>query len=139
MLDKTKEVAIPRKIVQKLLHHAQQTPEQEVCGLISSQNNKPFRSYPIENSAPKPDTFFKLDAGQQIEAMVCMRDNNEQLFAIYHSHPTAPAIPSNTDIEQNNYPDVLNIIISLNTKGIMELRGYQIDSNQFREIPLSLA
>lgn len=138
MSDKTREVAIPRKIVQELLHHAQQTPEKEVCGLIGSQNNKPCRCYPIKNTATNPEIFFNLDAQQQIRAMAKMRDNNEQLFAIYHSHPTAPAIPSDTDIAQANYPEALTIIISLNTKGVLELRGYHIDNNQFMEIPLCL-
>ena len=138
MASKTSETAIPRKIVQNLLHHAQQTPEQEVCGLISSLNKIPYRSYPIENTADKPETFFNLDPQQQIQAMAQMRENGEQLFAIYHSHPTAPAIPSNTDIEQANYPDALYIIISLDTKGVLELRGYQIANNQFIEVPLRL-
>ena len=138
MPDKIIEIAIPRKIVQNLLHHAQQTPEQEVCGLISSQNNIPLHCYPIKNTADKPESFFNLDAQQQIQAMANMRDNNEQLFAIYHSHPTAPAIPSNADIEQANYPDALYIIISLNTKGVLELRAYKITDTQFVEIPLCL-
>lgn len=138
MPDKIKEIAVPRKIVQNLLHHAQLTPDQEVCGLISSQNNIPLRSYPIKNTADNPESFFNLDAQQQIQAMANMRNNNEQLFAIYHSHPTAPAIPSSTDIEQANYPDALYIIISLNTKGVLELRGYKIADAQFIEIPLRL-
>jgi len=138
MSDKIKEIAIPKKIIQELLHHAQQTPEQEVCGLISSQNNTPICSYPINNTADKPESFFNLDAKQQIQAMAQMRDNNEQLFAIYHSHPTAPAIPSTTDIEQANYPEALYIIISLNTKGVLELRAYQLDNARFIEMPLCL-
>ncbi len=138
MPDKIKEIAIPRKIVQNLLHHAQQSPEQEVCGLISSQNNIPHHSYPIKNTADKPESFFNLDAQQQIQVMAKMRDNNELLFAIYHSHPTTPAIPSSTDIEQANYPDALYIIISLNTKGILELRGYKINDATFIEVPLLL-
>ncbi len=138
MEKKIKETAIPKKIIQNLLYHAQKTPEREVCGLISSLNNSPYRSYPITNTANKPESFFNLDAQQQIQVMAKMRDNNEQLFAIYHSHPTAPAIPSSADIEQANYPDVLYIIISLNTKGILELRGYKIDSAHYTEVPLCL-
>lgn len=138
MTNRFKEIAIPRQLVQKILHHAQQTPEQEVCGLISSQNGTPYRYYPIKNTSTQPERFFNLDAQQQIQAMSNMRDHHEQLFAIYHSHPSAPAIPSRTDIQQANYPEALNLIISLDTKGIMELRAYQIDDAQFTEIPLRL-
>ena len=138
MAEKITEIVIPRKIVQNLLHHAQQTPEQEVCGLISSRDNTPYRSYPVKNNAPEPARFFNLDAQQQIQVMAKMRDNNEQLFAIYHSHPTAPATPSNTDLAQANYPEALYLIISLNTKGILEIRGYHIQSAKFVEVSLCL-
>jgi len=132
------EITIPRKIVQKLLHHAQLTPDQEVCGLVSSRDNIPFHSYPIKNVSLSPETLFSLDAQEQIQVMAQMRDNDEQLFAIYHSHPTAPAIPSNTDLEQASYPEALYLIISLSIKGILEIRGYFIEDAQFVEISLSL-
>jgi len=138
MSKKAQEIAIPRKIVQNLLHHAQKTPKQEVCGLISSQNNTPYRCYPIKNTADQPERFFNLDAQQQIQAMTQMRDNHEQLFAIYHSHPTAPAIPSTTDIKLAAYPEALTIIISLKTKGVLELRAYQMHGTQLIEVPLLL-
>ena len=138
MSEKIQEITIPRKIVQNLLHHAQQTPEQEVCGLISSQENIPCCCYPIKNTADHPERFFNLDAQQQIQAMAEMRNNNEQLFAIYHSHPSAPAMPSSTDIQQASYSDALYIIITLKTKGVLELRGFRIADTQFSEVPLRL-
>lgn len=138
MTDTNKEIAIPRKIVQNLLHHAQQKPGQEVCGLISSLNDIPLRSYPIENIADIPESFFNLEPKQQIQAMAQMRDQGEQLFAIYHSHPSSAAIPSRTDIELASYPEALTIIITLKTKGVLELRAYRITNNQFSEVPLCL-
>lgn len=138
MSEKIQEVSIPRKIIQNLLHHAQQTPEQEACGLISSQASTPYRCYPIKNTADHPERFFNLDAQQQVQAMAEMRNNNERLFAIYHSHPTEPAIPSSTDIQQASYPDALYIIITLKTKGVLELRGYRLVNAQFIEVSLRL-
>jgi len=133
------EISIPRKIVQNLLYHAQQSSSEEVCGLVSSKNNIATQSYPIKNTATNPAEFFNLDAQQQIQAMAEMRNNQEQLFAIYHSHPTAPAIPSKTDLKLANYPEALYLIISLNIKGIMEIRGYQLQNEQFIEVALRLS
>ena len=133
------DIHIPRKIIQNLLHHAQQYPEQEVCGLVSQHNEtQQYRSYPIDNNAEQPTQFFNLEPQQHIQAVATMRENNEQLFAIYHSHPTAPAIPSNTDLAQANYPEALYLIISLNIKGVLEVRGYHLENAQFIEAPLSL-
>jgi len=133
------EIFISRKIIQHILQHAQQNPNIEACGLISQLNKQPYRSYPIDNNAKYPEKFFNMDAQQQIQAIATMRDNNEQLFAIYHSHPSAPATPSATDLAQAAYPEALYLIISLNTKGILEVRAYQIQNQQFQEIFLHLS
>jgi proteasome lid subunit RPN8/RPN11 len=132
-------IQIPRKITNRLLHLAQISPDTEICGLIGSKNGLPTSCYPIKNTAEQPHQRFLLDAKQQISAMSKMRDDEEELFAIYHSHPTAPATPSATDLELAAYPDALYLIISLNTKGILEMRGFKIDHKSAQEITLSLS
>ncbi len=131
-------IQIPRKITNQLLHLAQISPDLEICGLIGSKNGLPSSCYPIRNAAAHPQQRFQLDAGQQISAMTEMRDRGEQLFAIYHSHPSAPATPSSTDLELESYPEALYLIISLNTKGILEMRGFKIAHQLATEIALSL-
>ncbi len=130
------EIQIPRKLTNQLLHLAQLSPDLEVCGLVSSQNGVPSHCYPVANVAEHPQQRFLLDAGQQISAMAKMREQGEDLFAIYHSHPTAPALPSTHDLELAAYPDALYLIISLNTKGILEMRGFKIHRKTAQEIPL---
>ncbi len=135
----SQEIALPRKLTNQLLHLAQASPDSEICGLIGADSNgKPVNCYPIDNSAEMPSSRFLLDAGQQIAAMRKMRERGESLFAIYHSHPDAPAVPSNTDIEQASYPDVLHLIISLSTKGVLEMRGFEIADRRARELTLTL-
>ncbi|TAK60414.1 M67 family metallopeptidase [Methylobacter sp.] len=131
-------IQIPRKIANQLLHLAQISPNFEVCGLIGSRNGLPSSCYPIKNTAEQPQQRFQLDAEQQISAMAKMRNQGEQLFAIYHSHPSAPATPSAIDLELASYPEALYLIISLNTKGILEMRGFKIDHKSAQEIALSL-
>jgi proteasome lid subunit RPN8/RPN11 len=133
------EISLPLHITQQILHHAQSLPQQEVCGLIGTRNGYPCSCYPIENMAQNPQQAFLLHEQQQIAAFVALREKNETLFAIYHSHPTAAAIPSPTDIALNNYPDALQLIISLNTKGVLELRGFKLVANQAQEVALKLA
>lgn len=132
-------IQIPRKITNQLLHLAQISPDLEVCGLIGSKNGRPSSCYPVKNTAEQPQQRFQLDAVQQISAMAKMRDLGEELFAIYHSHPTAPATPSITDLELATYPEALYLIISLNTKGILEMRAFKINHKSAEEITLSLS
>lgn len=131
-------ICIPRKITTQLLHLAQISPEIEICGLIGSINGLPTHCYPVTNIAEHPEQRFLLDPAQQISAMTAMREQGETLFAIYHSHPTAPAQPSATDLEMAAYPEAIYLIISLNTKGILEMRGFKIADKIASEIELSL-
>lgn len=135
---KQEEFQLSRKITNQLLHLAQLSPTQEICGLVGAKDGIANSCYPVKNTAEHPETRFQLDAKQQINAISSMRDKNEALFAIYHSHPTAPATPSTTDIELAAYPDALYLIISLNTKGVLEIRGFKIFNKSFTEVSLSL-
>ena len=134
----TTEIPIPRKITNQLLHFAQLSPDTEICGLIGGIDGRPRHCYPVNNRAEHPENRFQLDAKQQIAALAQMRERGEELFTIYHSHPSAPAQPSAADLALAAYPEALNLIISLNTKGVLEMRGYRFVNHTAEEIPLSL-
>lgn len=133
-------VEIPRTLVNQILHLAQVAAETEVCGLIAAKLGRPVRCYPIRNVADSPASRFLLDPKEQIEAMREMRQRGEELFAIFHSHPRTPAAPSPRDLAEASYPGALQLIVSLGTRGVLELRGYRIDpaSGRAAEVPLLL-
>jgi proteasome lid subunit RPN8/RPN11 len=132
-------IEIPRILVNQLLHHAQASPELEVCGLIGSRNGVPVTCYPARNVSGTPESRFCLDAREQIDILRAMREQAEDLFAIFHSHPHGPAEPSLLDIELATYPEALYLIISLDTKGVLEMRGYRFATDgQVLEVELSL-
>lgn len=136
---KPTEIIIPRKLTTQLLHLAQISPEAEICGLVSSKQGQAFRCYPVKNIAEQPGQRFQLEPEGQIAALKTMRENGEDLFAIYHSHPAAPAEPSTLDLDLAAYPDALYLIISLNTKGILQMRGFYLKPEQIEEVPLALS
>ncbi len=129
---------LPRPLVNKILAHAQQNPDIEVCGLIGNNNSNEKNYYPIDNIANNPSCRFLMDAPQQISAIKKMRDKQQQLFAIVHSHPSTNATPSQLDIDESNYKDVFYIIISLNTKGVLEMRAYTQQQKNMQEVDLIL-
>ncbi|ADJ29508.1 M67 family metallopeptidase [Nitrosococcus watsonii] len=131
-------VALPRPLVNQLLHQAQAKPQQEICGLIGARNGLPFRCYPMNNIAPEPQRHFLMDPQGQIAAMRRMREEGEELFGIYHSHPETAPLPSKSDLAQAAYPGVLYLIISLNTKGVLEMRGFRLQGEVYEEIELQL-
>ena len=131
-------IEIDRPLAIHLLALAQQSPEREICGLIGAVEQRPRTIYPTGNIAGTPESEFEMDAKDQIKALKKMRSNKEELFAIYHSHPSTSANPSAKDMADIGYPDAYQIIISLNTKGVLEMRAFKTDNNGFQEVALSV-
>lgn len=133
----TEPLVLPRHLVQQLFHHAQSEPEAEVCGLIG-RNGQNLHLHRMRNAASTPASLFAMDDGELTATMKRMREAGETLFAIYHSHPSAPAEPSARDLAEAGYPDAWQLIISLNTKGVLELRAWRLDQDRALEAPLRI-
>lgn len=131
-------IKLPRDIVNQILQHAQSQPDLEICGLISEKNGIVKRVYPILNVSERPDCLFRMDGKEQINAMREMRNNEESLFAIYHSHPHSQAYPSQTDLTEAQYPEANYLIVSLDTEGVLDLRAYRIVNKQIEKLDISI-
>lgn len=131
------ERVIPRPLATKLLFEAQKRPDEEVCGLVGARDDKPRSLYPVANVAAERSHTFEMDPRGQIEAIKTMRERGETLWAIYHSHPDTPPEPSARDLAEVGYPEALYLIVSLNTKGVLEMRGWRMTGNgEMREVVL---
>ncbi len=129
---------LPRWLVTEIMHVAQCSPDKEVCGLLGEKGGAAVSHYKIENVADTPENRFKLSDEEQIAASKKMRERNESLFAIYHSHPTAPATPSDRDYSEVGNEDALYLIVSLNTKGVLEVAGWRVNGKGFDEVELEM-
>jgi len=130
-------VRLPQHIVDAMINAARANREDEICGLLSSSNGHACRLYPIDNIAEDRQHRFQMDPAQQIAAIKTMRDRDESLFAIYHSHPQSPAQPSAIDIAQASYPETLYLIISLLTEAAPDIRGFYLREGRIEEVELS--
>ncbi len=130
------ELVLPRKLVNQVLTHAQQDEHSEICGLISASGGSPSHYYAVKNIAADPSTRFEMEPAQQIAAMKHMREQGEDLFAIVHSHPEGPPLPSATDMREAGYPDAYYIIVSLKTRGVPEMRGFKIADGDMQPVEL---
>ncbi len=64
-----------------------------------------------------------------------MDDRNEELVAIYHSHPGSQPYPSPTDRAESHYPDAVYVLVSLRTPEA-EVRAYRIRDDAVTEVTL---
>jgi hypothetical protein len=102
---------IARRLAIRLLHEAQISPDMPVHGLVGAQKGEPESVYPLA------DAVRRNELEQQLQA------RGEQLWACYRSNPQAPAMPEESDclVAGNAY----SLIISLDTKGVLEMRCWQ--------------
>lgn len=128
---------IPRTVVNRILAHAQRTAPEECVGILSGNNGHITTCHPLTNSLGETQRFL-ADPGEQIHLFRQLRDQGQELLAIYHSHPTTPATPSPLDLEQAGYPNTLHLIVSLATDGRLELAGYQIRNGRAEEQELEV-
>jgi proteasome lid subunit RPN8/RPN11 len=82
---------------------------EEACGIIAGKNWHAERLYVITNTLHSA-TAYRMDAQEQIEVFLEIERENREMLAIYHSHPTGPEVPSETDMAEFAYPGVLTMI-----------------------------
>ncbi len=127
-------VVLPSHLIEQMLAQAHASPHAEICGLMAARNGHPSRCIAVRNVAPQPQRLFSMDPHQQIDAMRSMREQGEQLYGIYHSHPQGPGEPSATDIEQAAYPEALYLIVALNGARRPQLRAYRINNGKTQPV-----
>ena len=131
-------LVLPRRLAVQLLHAAQCSPDAEICGLVAASDGQPVRFLSVPNVAAEPAREFCMDDAALVAAMQAIREQQQTLWAVFHSHPSAPAEPSARDLAENGYPDALSLIASLNIKGVLELRAWRIVAGDVVEQALSV-
>lgn len=79
-----------------LLALADDSPDREVCGVIIDGPGQLLRLHPMTNAAVEPAHAFLFEP-QEMAALLLNLAPGEQIWAVYHSHPRGPALPSAAD------------------------------------------
>jgi [CysO sulfur-carrier protein]-S-L-cysteine hydrolase len=116
-------IQLPRHLVNQILHLAQLSPDHDIAGLVGAKDGLARSCHLVKR------TGSTLDPRERDQALKAIRSRGETLMAVLHSHPAAPAEPLASDLHCRDFPEALRLIISLNTKGVLELRGFRIDEN----------
>jgi proteasome lid subunit RPN8/RPN11 len=106
---------------------SQRAPE-EACELVAGMQDLTSRVFPIPNELHSR-VRFRMEPRAQLDALLEIDAMGSELLAIYHSHPSGPARPSPTDIEEAAYPGVIHLIWHLQA-GVWECSGYLVEEDQ---------
>ena len=134
MQQKQKTVFLTQTAKQQMLEHSSST-DVEVCGLLGGDGNKVRHYYPVKNISEQPACSFFMSPQGQLNAMREMNELGEEIVGIFHSHPASEAIPSQTDLEQATYPDVINFIVSMRDNP-GKLNSFRYEGNNFSRITI---
>jgi proteasome lid subunit RPN8/RPN11 len=120
----------------RMLHHVQGQLSEESCGLIAGLQSTALAIFPVTNSLHSP-TRFRMDASEQVKALLEIERSDWELLAIYHSHLHGPAEPSVTDTKEFAYPGVTYLIIDL-SHAEPKSRAFQLIAGSWVEIPITI-
>lgn len=122
---------------QMMLAHVIACLPEEACGLLVGKGDQVEQVVAVTNALHSP-VRYRMEAQEQLEWLMWLDENHKELLAIFHSHPHGAAEPSETDLAEYYYPEAVMIIWSP-VGGHWEMRGFRIEAQQAREIPLWLA
>ena len=121
---------------QQMRRHVHDCLPEEACGLIAGKENRSVLVFQVENELHSP-VYFRMKPQEQIKSFLEMERKGLDLIAIYHSHPTGPYYPSETDRNEFAYPGSVYLIWSFLGSN-WNARGFQMKDHQFNEISLQV-
>ncbi|SEQ15606.1 hypothetical protein SAMN04488038_104125 [Solimonas aquatica] len=104
-------LVMPRNLAIRLLHEAQIAQPEAIRGLVTARGEEPCAYVP----------------GAQLPAQA-------ELWAVLWSQPLAPAVPEAAQLREGE----LSLVISLNTKGVLEMRAWRLRDGQVQEQVLKI-
>jgi [CysO sulfur-carrier protein]-S-L-cysteine hydrolase len=128
-------VRISQQIRAELVAHARADAPNECCGMIAGADGRLTAYFPAANEF-KSAQRFQLDSRDQIRITNEIEAREEEIGAIFHSHPHSEAYPSQTDVNLARWwPGVLWLICSLAGDEPV-VRGFAIDEGRIEEVEL---
>jgi proteasome lid subunit RPN8/RPN11 len=114
----------------QIIAHARDSAPNECCGLIGGAGDLAQSIYRTRNIALDPLVTYEAAPEDLFAAQLQMRERDEELIAIYHSHPRAAnPEPSATDVRLAYYPSAVYLIVGLANDEPC-VRAFRIDERE---------
>jgi proteasome lid subunit RPN8/RPN11 len=134
---------LPRALWDQIRSHLQANLPEEACGIIAGipipdqPGWKAQTIFPVENILHSP-TRYRMEPHAQLEALTEIDQAGLEFVGIFHSHPLGPAHPSQTDLLESYYPNVIYLICSRNGLD-WYCSGYRFQDQSYQEIGILIS
>jgi proteasome lid subunit RPN8/RPN11 len=108
-------ITLTRPQLERIFAHAKDAAPSECCGLIGGGEDQLARTiYQLHNVAPNANVAYEAAPEDLFAAQRQMRERDQQLLGIYHSHPrSVEPFPSEADVRLAYYPQAIYFIVGL--------------------------
>jgi proteasome lid subunit RPN8/RPN11 len=130
-------LTISRKIYDLLIAHAREGFPLEVCGILGGTAGQVSAIFPMTNTDASAEHFM-MDPKEQFAVIKELRRQDQEMLAIYHSHPASPARPSAEDIRLALTPDIAHAIISLQDPEHPVVKLFEINNGVVTEVAVTI-
>lgn len=100
---------IGRSLYQTMLEDVIRRAPEEACGIVAGRNMQASHLYVVTNELHS-QVAFRMHPQEQISVFLDLERQELEMLAIYHSHPSGPKVPSETDLAEFAYPGVFSLI-----------------------------
>jgi proteasome lid subunit RPN8/RPN11 len=129
------ETIIAEEVLETISRHGVATFPDECCGALIESAGVIAEAFPLANTTSAGRARrFRIDPDGYRRAEARARELNGTLAGFYHSHPNAPARPSQYDLE-HAWPNLKYLIVSVNGGVAAEATVWQLrdDRSAFEE------
>ncbi len=121
-------IRIPRRVVDELSNDVSRRYPEEACGLLVGKLDSGIRvvgyHVPVKNSyVGERNRRYLIDPLEYMRVEDEAASRGEIVVGVYHSHPDAPAIPSNFD-HLNAVPFLSYVILSVSRGRVVEISAW---------------
>jgi proteasome lid subunit RPN8/RPN11 len=124
-------VVISAEVRAALVAHSQEEAPNEACGLVLLRDGRAERYEPGRNAAASPYRFeLEFD-----DPEIWYAEDDGYELAVFHSHVSAPARPSRTDVENIGLWEGKPYLVYSLQKD--DLAAFRIEDGQISEVPVT--
>ena len=116
---------VPKFIYEEILAHCQREYPKEACGILAGRGQNVAKAFTMTN-VDRSAISYQMDPKEQLRVMKQMRQDGQEMLAIYHSHTATAASPSPVDVKLAVYPDVSYVLVSLADRQRPQMRSFRI-------------
>ena len=120
----------------ELVSHSHAALPEEACGLLLGAGDQPVEVVALPNLARRPECSYTIDPLDYLRAERDAERLGRWVMGVWHSHPGARAVPSETDRDAA-WEGWLYVIVGFPEDANAELRGWRLQGDRFLEEELS--